>query len=122
MPRIVFKIARSCHCQFKCNYLKNEKLFLNFLFHFWNLHHLLNILNEKMIVVANVFSNLQSVENLVRTLSKRRLFRACFDTQNVPKTCETSLKAIFSCFTIILREFDLENISPSDRLNLRGVC
>ena len=28
----------------KCNYLKNEKLFLNFFFSFWNLHQILNIL------------------------------------------------------------------------------
>ena len=30
--------------QFKCNYLKNQKHFLNFLFHFWSRHYILNIL------------------------------------------------------------------------------
>ena len=50
MACILFQILRICHCQFKCNYLKNEKLFLYFLFHFWNLHQILNILKETMIV------------------------------------------------------------------------
>ena len=83
MANIFFKIARICHSQFKCKYLKNEKLFLNFLFHFWNLHQIFNILKEKMIVISNVFPKLQTVKNLVRTLSKRRRFRARFDSQHV---------------------------------------
>ena len=32
--------------QFKCNYLKSETCFLKFLFHFWNIHQLLNILKK----------------------------------------------------------------------------
>ena len=52
---IPFKIVRICYSQFKYNYLKNQKLFLNFLFHFWNLHQTLNILEKRMIVKANVF-------------------------------------------------------------------
>ena len=51
---------------------QNEKHFLNFLFHFMNLHQMLNILIEKMIVRANVFPNLHTVKNVFRTLSKRR--------------------------------------------------
>ena len=31
------------------------KLFLNFLFHFWNLPQILNILKKRMLVTANVF-------------------------------------------------------------------
>ena len=38
----------------------NEKFFINFLFHFRNLHYILNILKDKMIVVANVFPKLQT--------------------------------------------------------------
>ena len=38
MASILFKIVRICNSQFKCNYLKNEKVFLNFLSYFWNLH------------------------------------------------------------------------------------
>ena len=52
------------------NSLKNLKLFPNSLFHFWNLHQILNILKKRMIVIANVFPKLQTVEILVRPLSK----------------------------------------------------
>ena len=62
---------------------KNEKLYLNFLFHFWNLHQCLNILKEYMIVIANIFPKLQTMKNLFRTLSKKRRFRACLDIQHV---------------------------------------
>ena len=30
MGSILFKIVRIWHAQFKCNYLKNKKVFLNF--------------------------------------------------------------------------------------------
>ena len=50
---------------------QNEKHFLNFLFHFMNLHQMLNILIEKMIVRANVFPNFHTVKNVFTTLSKR---------------------------------------------------
>ena len=40
------------------NSLKNQKLFLNFLSLFWNLHEMLNILKKRMIVLANVFPKL----------------------------------------------------------------
>ena len=47
MASILLKIGRICHSQLKCNYLKNEKLFLNFLFYFWNLHKFLNIWKQR---------------------------------------------------------------------------
>ena len=62
-----------------------RKAFSQFLFHFWNLHHILNILKEKMIVIANAFPKLQTVKNLFRTLSKRRRFRAWFDSQHIKR-------------------------------------
>ena len=83
MTNILYKIARISHSQFKLNYLKNENLSLKFLFHFWILHQILNVLKTKMIVIANVFPKLQTVKNLVGTLSKRRHFRARFDSQVV---------------------------------------
>ena len=61
----------------------NEKFFINFLFHFRNLHYILNILKDKMIVVANVFPKLQTVEILVISLSKKCRFRTRFDSQHV---------------------------------------
>ena len=65
MPSIPFKIMRICYAQFKCNYQKNQKLFLNFLFHFFNLHQVLKISKEKIIVLANVFPKLQTVKNFL---------------------------------------------------------
>ena len=34
---ILLKIDRICDSQFKCNYLRSKKIFLDFFFHFWNL-------------------------------------------------------------------------------------
>ena len=83
MASTLFNIARIPNSQFKCKYLKNEKLFLNFFFDFWNPHQILNILKKKMMVIANVFPKLQTVKILVRPLSKKRRFRKRFDRQHV---------------------------------------
>ena len=97
MTNILFKIARICNSQLRCNYLKNEKIFLNFWFHFWNLHQISNILKEKMFVIANVFAKLQTAKNLVRTLSKKRWFRTRFDSQHM-KVSEILGKSLRECF------------------------
>ena len=62
MTSILFGIVTICSSLFKCNFLKNEKLFLNFLFLLWNLHQIFNIFKQKMIVIANVFPRLQTVK------------------------------------------------------------
>ena len=71
MANILFKIVRMCHSKLKCNYLKNEKLFLNFLLH------------QKMLVIANVVPKLETVKILVGKLSKNRRFRRRFESQHV---------------------------------------
>ena len=38
--------------KFKRHYLKNERLFVDFLLHFWNVHAIYNILKKKMRVLA----------------------------------------------------------------------
>ena len=38
--------------KFKRHYLKNKKLFLDFLLHFWNVHEIQNILKQKMSILA----------------------------------------------------------------------
>ena len=83
MESVLLKIVKICHSQFKCNYLKNETLFLHILFHFWKRHQILNILKQKMIVIANEFPQVRNVKNLVRPISKKRPFRTCFDSQHV---------------------------------------
>ena len=71
MATILFINAGICNSQLKCNYLKNEKIILYFLFHFVNLHQILNIRKKKMMVVANVFLKLQTVKNFVTPLFKK---------------------------------------------------
>ena len=83
MASILFKIVRICYSQFKCNYPKNEKLLLNFLFHFWNLRQILNILKERMIVIAYIFPKLGTVKILLTPLSKKGRFNPRFDSQHV---------------------------------------
>ena len=78
MASILLNIGKICHSQFKCNYLKNERFFLNFLFHFWNLHQFLNIFKVKKMVIGNV-----SPKNFVRPLWKKRRFGTAFDRQHV---------------------------------------
>ena len=83
MASILFKVVRICHSHLKCDYLENEKCFLNFLLRFWILHQILNILNEKMIVIANVFPKIQTVKIFVRKLSQEHRFRTDFGSEHV---------------------------------------
>ena len=83
MACILSNILGICNSQFKCNYLKNEKIFLAFLFQFWNLNQILNIWNRKMIVLANVFSKLQTVKKFVTPLCKKRRFGTRLDSRHV---------------------------------------
>ena len=43
------KISRN---KFKRHYLKNKRLFEEFLLHFWNAHEIYNILKQKMSILA----------------------------------------------------------------------
>ena len=83
MVSILFKVVRVCNSQFKCNYLENKKLFVDFFFHFLNLHQILNILKKTCFVTANPLVKLQTVKILLRPLSKKRRFRTRFDSQHV---------------------------------------
>ena len=62
---------------------KNQKMFLNILSHFLNLHQILNILKQTMILKANVLQKLQTMKNSLRSPSKKCLFRTGFDSQLV---------------------------------------
>ena len=104
MASILLKIVRISNSQFKLNYVKKEKLFLNFVFRFGNLHQILNILQKSMIVIANVFPKREIVKILVRPLSKKRCFRTRFDSQHLKpsqilaKSPEQRVCLIFSSF------------------------
>ena len=124
MASILFKVVRICNSQFKCNYLKNKKLFLNFLFDSWNLHQILNILREKMIIIANVFPKLQTMKIWLDHSLKSAVWEHAL-TVNVWKRAnylQNLHESAFIMFFIILREVDLENVSPSVKWNLRGFC
>ena len=97
MGSILFRIIRISQAQLKSNDLKNETVFPNFLFNFWNLHYILNILKVKMIVIAHVFPNLQTVKNFVRSFCKERRFRTRFDSQHV-KSCQIIAKSSWERF------------------------
>ena len=81
----------------KWKYLKNEKIFFNFLFHSWNLHQILKSLKKKVMVVANVFRRLQTVKNFVTPLCKERRFRTRLDSPHV-KVSRILAKSPWECF------------------------
>ena len=83
MASILVKVVIICNSQFKCNSLKNKKLFLIFLLDFWNVHQILNILKKDIIVLADVFRKLETMKILVRPLSKKHRFRTRFDSEDV---------------------------------------
>ena len=121
MASILFKIERIWNSQFKCNYLKNQKLFLKFFVPFldctWSFKH---FENKKMMVITNVFPKLQTVKNFVTPLCEKRRFVTRFDSQHLRVKYLWNLhESTFWSFYIILREFDLENVSRTVRWNLR---
>ena len=68
-------------------------------------------------------SEITESENLVRTFSKEPRFTTDFGSQHVnidyiqsfQNACKISMRALLSCFFIILTDVDLKNISPSVR-------
>ena len=69
MKSILFEIETIGRPQFKCNYFENQKIFLSFLIHFLNLHHISKILKKNIIVIATLLRNLHAVKDLVKLLS-----------------------------------------------------
>ena len=109
MANIIFRVSRISNSEMKCNYLKEEKPFLDFLLHFLNLHQILNTLKEKMIVVANVFSKLQNVNIFVGKLCKEYRFRNGFGSQHV-KACQLLAKSPGQSFYEVFLSFSVRLI------------
>ena len=63
-----------------------------FLSNFWNLHHILKVFKEKMIVIPTLLRKLQAVKNLGRPISKKDRLRTPFDSQHV-KGSQTLVKS-----------------------------
>ena len=62
---------------------QKRQIFCQFFFHFWNLHQILNILREKMIVIATLFRKLQTMKDLFRPFFKKHLLGTTFDSKHV---------------------------------------
>ena len=114
---ILFKIVRFSNSQFRCKYLKTEKLLLDCFFHFRKLHQILYILKKKMIVIATAFPNLRIVNSLVRSLSKKGRFGTRFDTQYV-KLSKILAKSPWEPFDHVFSSFSRILISKMRRLVL----
>ena len=97
MTSILFEIVKICSFLFKCNYLKNNKLFLEFFFRLGNLHEIWNIFEKKMIVIANLFPKLQNVKDLVKPVSWKCHFRTSFDSQQL-NGCQKLVKSPWKHF------------------------
>ena len=67
------------------------KTFSDFFLYSGNLHQILNILKNNMIVIATLLRKLQAVKDMVRPLSKKQCFRIVFDSQHV-KESQTVVK------------------------------
>ena len=92
MTSILFLTENIWRNQFGSNYLKNEKLFLNFFLHFSNLHEILNICKKKMSFIADLFAKLRTPKNVVRYMSKKSRFKGPFDRQH-GKRVQTLLRS-----------------------------
>ena len=71
-----------------------------------------------MVVIANVFPKLQTVKNFVRPLCEKQFFATRFDSQHVKVSrilAKSQSEHFYHVFFIILRDLDLENVSPSVR-------
>ena len=122
MASIVLEIVRICGSQFKCNYLKSERLFLNVLFHFWNFHQIFNILKRKILIITNIFLNLKTAKDVVRQMSKKDRFGTLFDSQD-GKGSEKLLKSAWEQFYHIFSSLWMKliwNISPLVRYEILG--
>ena len=104
MESMLFKIVRICNSKLKFHYLRNRKLFLYFSFHFWNLHQILNILQKRMIVVANIFPKLETVKILVGPISKKCRFRTRFESQHL-KPSKILVKSPWERFCLVFSSF-----------------
>ena len=68
--------------EFRCNYLKNKKLFLNFFFDFQNLKLILNSSQKKMTLIGDIFGEISAPKKMVRSMSKKPCFRGPLDRED----------------------------------------
>ena len=83
MTSILADICRIFRNNFKRYYLKNARLFRNFLMHFWNVHEICNIVKKRMSVLAYVFLKLLFPKEVLTETSRRSCFRTPFGNQRL---------------------------------------
>ena len=126
MTSIFFIIVRIYVNQFKCNYLRKKKSFLNPLLHFWNLHQILNIFKKKIWWLSYL------THFRIYGLLKTRLDKCLKSPVSEHRSTVNMLKghkhhwnvrgSTFIYFFITLSKIKLENVSLSEIWNLRTVC
>ena len=97
MTSVLFGIVRICRPPFQMPLSWKPKTFYHFFSYFWNLHQVLNISKNKMIVIATLLRKLQAKEDLVRPLYKKHRLRKPFDSQHV-KESQTFVKSAWEHF------------------------
>ena len=83
MTSIPDAICRIVCNNFKRYYLKNGRLFQDFLLHFWNVHEIYNILKKRMSVLASLFPKLLFRKEVATETSRRSHFKTPFGNQRV---------------------------------------
>ena len=83
MTSIPVAICRIFCNNFKRYYLKNGRLFLDFLLHFWNVHEIYNTLKKRMSVLASLFPKLLFRKEVATETSRRSCFKTPFSNQRV---------------------------------------
>ena len=92
MTSILWLIEAILRNQFRYYYLKNKRVFVNFLLHFWNVHEILNIFKKRMTLIADVFPKLPSPKKGIALMSEKSRFRMPFHKQH-GKRAQTLLQS-----------------------------
>ena len=66
MASILFLIRTIQRNEFRCNYLRNKNLFVNFFKRFWNVDEIFNILKINMTLLTYAFSKKPTPSDVIR--------------------------------------------------------
>ena len=83
MTSIAAAICRIFSNNFKRYYLKNGRLFLDFLLHIWNVQEIYNTFKKRMSVLASWFPKLLFRKEIATETSRRYYFKTPFGNQRV---------------------------------------
>ena len=121
MVSMLFLIETIQRNQFRWNYLKNKKLFLDFSVDFWNVVCILNLSKKRMTLIAKIFAKLRTPDNMVRSISKSPVSRDPSETNmvNDKNIFEISIAAPLPYLLITVKEVDLQKLLATDMQNLK---